>query len=177
MDSTLRERSRYSFVNLAHHITGPLTSSQLIFAIVVLGVSAHLASEIYKAQDRCDDYRSDSYCDYVLGRLPESSAYAAFTGAFGTLAAIVGFVAAFVSAIPWVVAMVFDSLAAIFFLAGGIVSNLRRVIMSYIVSNSISRTRLYYAGAVPVMRRSAKSGPRVRPSCSSASSSLSLRPF
>ncbi|KAF2159918.1 hypothetical protein M409DRAFT_29527 [Zasmidium cellare ATCC 36951] len=90
---------------------------QLIFAIIVLGVSAHLAAEINGA---CDEYRS-RYCDRILGRLPESSAYAAFSGAFGTLGAIVGLVAAFITSIPWFVALVFDALATIFYLAGGII--------------------------------------------------------
>ncbi|KAK4500537.1 hypothetical protein PRZ48_008726 [Zasmidium cellare] len=99
---------------------------QLIFAIIALGVSAHLAAEVSDLEDACNRRGSDDYCDYFLGRLPESSAYAAFTGAFGTLAAIVGLVAAFVSSIPWVVALVFDVLATIFFLAGGINSAVLR---------------------------------------------------
>ena len=100
---------------------------QLICGAVVLGVGITLARDIniishgtgcYRNGDRDDHIK----CSDLVNRYPSSTKYAAFTGAFGLLDALVGIVAAFVSAVPWFVTLGVDALAFIFYLAGGIVS-------------------------------------------------------
>lgn len=120
-------------------------------------------------EDACKNYTYID-CDYYLGRLPESSDYAAFTGAFGLVAAAVGLVGAVVSAIPWFVALIFDVLAAIFYLAGGIVS-ITASIRLWDVTN-VRRTWPCYEDPASVTPRSVGSGLRALLSCSSPSSPL-----
>lgn len=61
----------------------------------------------------------------MVGRYPSSTAYAAFTGAFGLLDALFGLVAGSLTGIPWLAVLAVDLLALLFYLAGGIVSVIR----------------------------------------------------
>lgn len=81
-----------------------------------MGVS--FVRDINYARRVCDF--NDLNCDFR--RLPSSSYFAAFTGAWGILDGLVGLVGAFVTALPWIAVIVFDALAAIFYIAAGIVS-------------------------------------------------------
>lgn len=92
----------------------------LLCAVVVLGLSAHLYSAIDDVKDQCSSVGVD--CD-LRGLLP-ALGLSAFTGAWGLLAGLVGLVAIFVAAIPWIAMLAIDGLAAIFFLAAGIVSHI-----------------------------------------------------
>ncbi|KAI5357309.1 putative Marvel domain-containing protein [Septoria linicola] len=89
---------------------------QLIFAIVLLGVSISFVQDINEFRRTADFYD----LRYNLGRIPSSAYFAAFTGAWGLLDALVGLVGAFITAIPWFVVIAFDALAAIFYIAAGI---------------------------------------------------------
>ncbi|OIW32386.1 hypothetical protein CONLIGDRAFT_678787 [Coniochaeta ligniaria NRRL 30616] len=75
---------------------------QLLMAAVVVGLSVTLL----KGQ--------------VYGTTPTTTRYSVFTGAFGMIVAFLGLVCLFISAIPAVVPLVLDSLAAILLVAGGI---------------------------------------------------------
>ena len=92
---------------------------QLIFAVVVLGVSVSLTNFFTSAfvRDVCDIAH-----DCHLGRWVPAVEYDTFVGVWGLLDALLGTVAAFVTAVPWIAMIVVDALAAIFYLAGGIVS-------------------------------------------------------
>ncbi|GIZ49826.1 hypothetical protein CKM354_001285000 [Cercospora kikuchii] len=89
---------------------------QLLFAVVLLGVGVSFVRDINYARRVCDF--NDLNCDFR--RLPSSSYFAAFTGAWGILDGLVGLVGAFVAALPWIAVIVFDALAAIFYIAAGI---------------------------------------------------------
>ena len=58
----------------------------------------------------------------VLGSVPSETGFGSFTGAFGIIVATLGIAAIFFEAIPGVVTLVADGLAAVCFLAAGIVS-------------------------------------------------------
>lgn len=77
---------------------------QLVFSAIVLGLSISLIR------------------GQVWGGAPSQHGYAAFTGGFGCLTALIGFAACFVEAIPAFIMAALDGLASIVFLAGGIVS-------------------------------------------------------
>ncbi len=55
--------------------------------------------------------------------MPSETGFSSFTGAFGILASIIGLVALFMESFPQFVALIADGLAAVFYLAGGIVSH------------------------------------------------------
>lgn len=81
---------------------------QLLFAIVVLGLSVHAANW------------------QQIGSVPTTTAYCAFAGAFALLVTIVGFASIWVTAIPKIIMSGLDGLTALLLLAGGIVSLLTR---------------------------------------------------
>ncbi|KAI9923913.1 hypothetical protein ASPWEDRAFT_109092 [Aspergillus wentii DTO 134E9] len=83
-------------------VTSILRAFQLLFAIIVLGLSVNLA----KGQ--------------VRGSAPAETGYAAFTGGFGIVAAFVGIVALFVDSLSGIISGALDAVASIAFLAGGI---------------------------------------------------------
>lgn len=78
-------------------------SPQLIFSVVVLGLSITLA----KGQG--------------IGSVPAETGYAAFTGALGIVAGLLGIVAFFLDSLDGVVTWLVDGVAGIALLAGGIV--------------------------------------------------------
>ena len=92
---------------------------QLLAAAVVLGLSAKLYKDIGIGKDICDAL--DEKCDF--NGLQPAVGYCAFVGAWGLLDVIVGSVGVFVDAVPWLVTLGVDGLAAVFYLAGGIVSS------------------------------------------------------
>jgi len=103
----------------------------LIFGAIVLGVAASVSVDFNDAKSGCDylgQYKKQ--CEDGLNELfksPKPSIeYAAFTGAWGILAALVTLVAVFVETLPWIISLGFDSLAAIFYLAGGINNAVQR---------------------------------------------------
>lgn len=77
---------------------------QLIFAAIVLGLSIAAV-------------KWQTYND-----VPATNGFAAFTGAFGALAGVVGLAAIWISPLAGLVMSIIDWLATVFFLAGGIVS-------------------------------------------------------
>jgi len=96
---------------------------QLAFAAAVLGVAVVLANDFNTAKDACEEY--PAYCSDFDPSLfnPYITAlnYAAFTGAFGLLEALAGLALLAVSAAAgFTAALVLDGLAAVFYLAGGI---------------------------------------------------------
>jgi hypothetical protein len=58
----------------------------------------------------------------VYGSVPATTGYSSFTGGFGVLVAIIGFASLWIEAIPSIIVLGFDGLAAILFACGGIVS-------------------------------------------------------
>ncbi|KAJ5551243.1 hypothetical protein N7535_000814 [Penicillium sp. DV-2018c] len=88
-------------------VTGVIRVFQLIFTIVVLAVSVKLA----KGQE--------------IGSVPAETGYAAFTGAIGILAGIVGIAALFVDSLDGLIAMVFDGVSGLALLVGGIIFAVR----------------------------------------------------
>lgn len=76
---------------------------QFLIALVVLA----LAVTLLRAQ--------------VYGDVPVTTRYSVFTGGFGMLVGLVGVVSLLASFVPEMVPLVLDGLAALFFLAGGIV--------------------------------------------------------
>jgi hypothetical protein len=77
---------------------------QLIFAIIVLGLSVRAANW------------------QQIGSVPTTTAYCAFAGAFAMLIAIIGLAAIWFTAIPKIIMSGLDGLTALLLLAGGIVS-------------------------------------------------------
>ncbi|KAJ5985751.1 hypothetical protein N7499_007957 [Penicillium canescens] len=80
---------------------------QLIFTIVVLGLSITLA----KGQQ--------------LGSVPSETSYGAFSGGIGVLAALIGTVAIFIDSLDGVVTWVLDGVSALALLAAGIIFAVR----------------------------------------------------
>jgi hypothetical protein len=76
---------------------------QLIFAIIVLGLSVRAANW------------------QEIGSIPTTTAYCAFAGAFAMLISIIGLAAIWLTAIPKMIMSGLDGLASIILLAGGIV--------------------------------------------------------
>ena len=96
---------------------------QILFAAVVLGLSinvdkfwSNLEAECKAAGKGCNTN------DYPFNLAHTVFRYGAFVGAFGLIDAFVGIAAAFVSSLMWLIPLVVDGLAAVFFLAGGCVS-------------------------------------------------------
>jgi len=83
-------------------VTAILRAFQLLFAIVILGVSVNLA----KGQH--------------IGMVPIRTGLSAAAGALGMLASLVGIAAIVLSSIPEIVTWGLDGIAGIVFLAGGI---------------------------------------------------------
>jgi len=77
---------------------------QLIFAIIVLGLSVRAANW------------------QEIGSVPTTTAYCAFAGAIAILVSVIGLAAIWLTAIPKVIMSGFDGLTAVLLLAGGIVS-------------------------------------------------------
>ena len=76
----------------------------IILAALVLGLSINAVNWQY------------------YGDAPATNGFAAFAGGFGALAGLIGFAAIWITPLGGYVTLVFDLLASIFFLAGGIVS-------------------------------------------------------
>ncbi|PLB48535.1 hypothetical protein P170DRAFT_465849 [Aspergillus steynii IBT 23096] len=83
-------------------ITAVVRAFQLLFAIIVLGLSVALA----KGQS--------------VGSAPAITGYAAFTGGLGIVASLVGVAAFFISSLDGLISWAVDGLASLVFLAGGI---------------------------------------------------------
>jgi len=79
---------------------------QLLFAILVLSFSVNAIKWQY--------YNS----------VPAATGFAAFAGAFGLLASLIGITAIWATPIAGLFMALIDVLAIVFFLAGGIVSNI-----------------------------------------------------
>lgn len=77
-------------------------NAQLVFAAVVIGASVSLAR------------------GQIYGSVPAAISYSAFAGSFGVLVALVGIASIWIERKH--VAPIVDGLAAIFFVAGGVVS-------------------------------------------------------
>ncbi|KAJ5101392.1 hypothetical protein NUU61_003614 [Penicillium alfredii] len=82
--------------------TGILRVVQLLFAVIVLGLSITLA----KGQHD--------------GVLPPATGYAAFTGALGIVASLIGFAALFIDSLDGVITWLIDGVTSLALLAGGI---------------------------------------------------------
>jgi len=83
-------------------IVGGLRFFQILFSVVVLGLSITLA----KGQRH--------------GAVPATTGYAAFAGAFGVLAGLIGIASLFVEMLNGIISWAVDGLAALILLAGGI---------------------------------------------------------
>lgn len=93
---------------------------QILFAAVVLGVSVVTVNWVNKLVTECKEIDCGSVNAFRAWN-PQFE-YGAFVGAFGLLDAFIGIAAIFVGAIPWIATAALDGLAAVFYLAGGIVS-------------------------------------------------------
>ncbi|CEL03841.1 hypothetical protein ASPCAL04981 [Aspergillus calidoustus] len=85
-------------------ISAILRGFQAIFAVIVLGISVDLA----RGQET------------ALESVPAATGYAAFCGAFGTLAAFIGVASLFVSSLEGIVTWALDGLSSLTMLAAGI---------------------------------------------------------
>lgn len=85
-------------------ILAALRSFQLLFGIVIIGLTATLIKD-----------------QVFSGTLPSSIAYAAFAGGFGIVAGVVTIVALWVDVITIIFVLALDALAAVFYIAGGVV--------------------------------------------------------
>ncbi|KAF2669646.1 hypothetical protein BT63DRAFT_425327 [Microthyrium microscopicum] len=83
-------------------IIGGLRFFQIIFSAVILGLSINLA----KGQ--------------AVGKVPATTGYGSFTGAFGIIAGTIGVAAIFVELLDGVISWVIDILAALITVASGI---------------------------------------------------------
>lgn len=95
---------------------------QLLFAIVVLGLSVHAANW------------------QQIGSVPTTTAYCAFAGAFALLVTIIGFASIWITAIPKIIMSGLDGLTALLLLAGGIVSLLTQSLYTYIADLALRHT-------------------------------------
>ncbi|QDS71919.1 hypothetical protein FKW77_000523 [Venturia effusa] len=80
---------------------------ELLFAIVVFGLSVDISKEICQYGP----------CDQANG---STTGYTAWAGGFGIIASIIGLVSLFWDSIKPMITLVMDGFAALFFLAGGI---------------------------------------------------------
>ncbi|KAJ6023877.1 hypothetical protein N7540_004674 [Penicillium herquei] len=83
--------------------TGIARAFQLLFTVVVLGLSVSLA----RAQGH--------------GSVPAQTGYAAFAGALGVLVSLVGIAALFIESLSGIIAWALDAFASIALLVGGII--------------------------------------------------------
>ncbi|KAJ0423211.1 marvel domain-containing protein [Aspergillus carlsbadensis] len=81
-----------------------LRGFQVIFAVIVFGISVDLARGQHTS----------------IEAVPAATGYAAFTGALGTLVALVGVASLFVSSLEGIITWALDGLSAITMLAAGI---------------------------------------------------------
>ncbi|KAJ5726833.1 hypothetical protein N7493_005860 [Penicillium malachiteum] len=86
-----------------HLFTGIARAFQLIFTVVVLGLSVSLAR------------------DQVVGKVPAQTGYASFAGALGVLVSLVGIVALFVDSLSGIITWALDAFASVALLVGGII--------------------------------------------------------
>jgi hypothetical protein len=95
---------------------------QVIFAVIVLGISVDLA----RGQET------------ALESVPAATGYAAFCGAFGTLAAFIGVASLFVSSLEGIVTWAVDGLSSLTMLAAGIVRANRCFLFAHRQSLSVN---------------------------------------
>jgi hypothetical protein len=118
---------RSSSLSLLHQLT--TKRPQVIFAVIVLGISVDLA----RGQET------------ALESVPAATGYAAFCGAFGTLAAFIGVASLFVSSLEGIVTWALDGLSSLTMLAAGIVRANRCFLFSHPPSLSLTtRPRTTY---------------------------------
>ncbi|KAJ5116738.1 hypothetical protein N7456_001086 [Penicillium angulare] len=85
-------------------IIAPIARSfQLLFSIVVLGLSITLARQQY------------------FGKVPAETGYAAFTGALGIVVALIGIAALWVSSLSGIIVWVLDGVTSLALLIAGII--------------------------------------------------------
>jgi hypothetical protein len=77
---------------------------QLIFAIIILGLSIHAAQWQW------------------VGKVPTTTAFSAFAGAFAVLVSLVGIASIWLFAVPKLIMSGLDGLTSVLLLAGGMVS-------------------------------------------------------
>jgi len=92
---------------------------QLIFSVILLAVCADASEFLNGSTVQNDLDRNKNLMLY--GLIPQIQ-FGAFVGAWGLLTSLVGIVAAFIEAIPWIAQMVLDGLALLFFFADAVVS-------------------------------------------------------
>ncbi|SMR55526.1 unnamed protein product [Zymoseptoria tritici ST99CH_1A5] len=93
---------------------------QLISAAVVIGTSIALVRDINTVQAACKYYDHPKQCNALLGRWPSTSRFSTFVGAFGLLDAFLGIAALLLTREHGFVMLAIDTLAALFYFAGGI---------------------------------------------------------
>lgn len=86
---------------------------------MVLGTSVSLYKFLPHAQDVCNSITKDKYCNFY--GLIHAVGFGCFVGALGLVDAIAGMVAVFMDVIPFIILLAADALAAIVYLAGGLV--------------------------------------------------------
>ena len=91
----------------------------LLCAIIILAVAADGAN--FLNSDRVQDLIDRLPDNFSLDGIIPKVEFSAFVGAWGILQALVGMASAFVEAIPWIAMAAIDGLAALFYLAAGIV--------------------------------------------------------
>lgn len=65
------------------------------------------------------------WCNYWLNPWTSFLTFGAAVGAIGLLDALVGLASAFISMIPWVAVLALDAIAVGFYMAGGVVSDIK----------------------------------------------------
>lgn len=93
----------------------------MLAAALVLSLSISLYRTLHIVTDHYDD--KQHLVKKWLNPWISSVGFGAAVGALGMLDAIVGIVSAFLNIIPWVAILTLDILAAMFFLASGLVSH------------------------------------------------------
>lgn len=93
---------------------------QMLAAALVLSLSISLYRTLHVVTHHYDD--KQHLVKKWLNPWISSVGFGAAVGALGLLDAIVGIVSAFLNIIPWVAVLTLDILAAVFFLASGLVS-------------------------------------------------------
>jgi len=98
-------------------VTLALRSFQIIFSIIVLGLSISLL----RGQLKDGSYQEDNgNIDQISNGTPPQTGYAAFCGGWGILIALVGFGGIFVESLQGIILAGLDALTAVITLAGGI---------------------------------------------------------
>lgn len=93
---------------------------QMLAAALVLSLSISLYRTLHIVTHHYDD--KQHLVKKWLNPWISSVGFGAAVGALGLLDAIVGIVSAFLNIVPWVAVLTLDILAAVFFLASGLVS-------------------------------------------------------